>query len=370
MKIEGILVVCLVSAVHCVLRTEKRQLEEDWSYEEGATSPEFWEETYSECGGNAQSPINIPSNDLFDNNILGLLPSLEFSYGNMNDSQYVLEGTSHSIKVEVTSEDKTLINAAGLPFLNERSATFASDEFTLAQFHFHWGETDEEGSEHSIDSRFFSMELHLVHWNSGKYDSFDAAHDETDGLLVVAVMIEADTVKSVDELLEPITSRIENGEVEDDLSFSAIDFDLQGLLNSLDTSSYYTYPGSLTTPPCTETVTWVILQNWLSVSPEVTETFRSYANLTKNYRPTQVGSGRRVIDSVMYSYASLSATNEEGNDGNATSSPTSVRDEEGTTGSTESSSSEDSKSAIAIGATFGIAFALLGIFIVGMQKLK
>lgn len=61
--------------------------------------------------------------------------------------------------------------------------------YVFAQIHFHWGH-DSSGSEHSIDSEFYSMEAHLVHYDS-KYDNFTEAANSGDpkGLAVIAVFI-------------------------------------------------------------------------------------------------------------------------------------------------------------------------------------
>lgn len=61
--------------------------------------------------------------------------------------------------------------------------------YTFAQIHFHWG-YDEIGSEHSIDDEFYTMEAHLVHYDS-KYNNFTAAVNSGDpkALAVLAVFI-------------------------------------------------------------------------------------------------------------------------------------------------------------------------------------
>lgn len=61
--------------------------------------------------------------------------------------------------------------------------------YIFAQIHFHWG-YDSMGSEHSIDEEFFSMEAHLVHYDS-KYENFSAAANSGDpkGIAVVAAFI-------------------------------------------------------------------------------------------------------------------------------------------------------------------------------------
>jgi carbonic anhydrase len=59
-----------------------------------------------------------------------------------------------------------------------------------------------------------------------------------------------------------------------------------------DLSSYYTYLGSLTTPPCSETVTWIVLKQWAEMSPEQYEALRHI--LGNAFRPIQATAGRVV----------------------------------------------------------------------------
>ncbi|KAG7269891.1 hypothetical protein CRUP_010911, partial [Coryphaenoides rupestris] len=56
------------------------------------------------------------------------------------------------------------------------------DQFRLCQFHFHWGESNAWGSEHTVDRKLFPAELHIVHWNTEKYDLFEEAVMEDNGL--------------------------------------------------------------------------------------------------------------------------------------------------------------------------------------------
>ncbi|TTS49332.1 Carbonic anhydrase 5B, mitochondrial [Bagarius yarrelli] len=63
------------------------------------------------------------------------------------------------------------------------------DQFRLCQFHFHWGENNTWGSEHSVDRRLFPAELHLVHWNADKYSLFEEAVMEQNGLAVIGVFL-------------------------------------------------------------------------------------------------------------------------------------------------------------------------------------
>lgn len=50
-----------------------------------------------------------------------------------------------------------------------------NDIYLVEQFHCHWGCSDGRGSEHTVDGQAFSGELHIVHWNSSKYKSFQEA---------------------------------------------------------------------------------------------------------------------------------------------------------------------------------------------------
>ncbi|XP_074941430.1 carbonic anhydrase 1-like [Phalacrocorax aristotelis] len=68
----------------------------------------------------------------------------------------------------------------------------------LRQFHFHWGQTDEQGSEHTVDGRKYASEvesmkekskLHLVHWNADKCLNVAEAFDKLDGLAIVTVFL-------------------------------------------------------------------------------------------------------------------------------------------------------------------------------------
>jgi len=68
---------------------------------------------------------------------------------------------------------------------------FEGDQFKLVQYHFHWGcSADENGSEHQIDGKSWPSELHLVHFNSTRYEKFEEACCKPDGLLVLGVFIE------------------------------------------------------------------------------------------------------------------------------------------------------------------------------------
>ena len=66
-------------------------------------------------------------------------------------------------------------------------------EYLFKQFHFHWGSSDDTGSEHKVNGNFYPLEMHLVHFNS-KYDNLVEALKHKDGILVIGVLFKVDDV--------------------------------------------------------------------------------------------------------------------------------------------------------------------------------
>uniref|UniRef100_A0A663E0Y2 Carbonic anhydrase 1 n=1 Tax=Aquila chrysaetos chrysaetos TaxID=223781 RepID=A0A663E0Y2_AQUCH len=112
----------------------------------------------------------------------------------------------------------------------------------LWQCHFHWGQTDEQGLEHTVDGRkYASGRLHLIHWNADKYLAVTEAFDKLDGLAIVSVFLKLG--------LCPFS-----------------DFDPSSLLpKSMD---YWTYNGSLIYPALHRSVIWIIVKEPITISSE------------------------------------------------------------------------------------------------------
>ncbi|XP_061194335.1 nacrein-like protein [Saccostrea echinata] len=152
--------------------------------------------------------------------------------------------------------------------------------FKLDSFHFHAGKfQNSTGSEHSFDNEFQPMELHLVFYNT-EYPDVKSAVDRADGLVVIGVMVELNPgflLKPVpgceddykQTLSHLMSETLDNSEEYPDSSetgpVQSAYIRLKNLLPS-NRGSYYTYQGSLTTPPCSETVTWVLMKCPIIVS--------------------------------------------------------------------------------------------------------
>ncbi|XP_049443355.1 carbonic anhydrase 1-like [Epinephelus fuscoguttatus] len=143
---------------------------------------------------------------------------------------------------------------------------------------------------------FIYSQLHLVHWNT-KYPSFGDAASKPDGLAVVGVFLKIGAANaSLQKILDAFDSIKTKGK-----QTSFCGFDPSTLLpGSLD---YWTYDGSLTTPPLLESVTWIVCKEPITVSCEQMAKFRSLlfsaegepeCCMVDNYRPPQPLKGRSV----------------------------------------------------------------------------
>ncbi len=225
----------------------------DWDYSR-ERGPERWaalDPSYvlARVGG-SQSPIDIASAAVYDAD----LPELVIDYP--SQPLHVLNN-GHTVEV-ISSDTATL--------------RFGEQVYTLRQLHFH------APSEHTVDGDAAEVEVHFVH------------ADGEGHMAVVAVLFEEGEAEhpEIGELLKVELLSEPGGElVEPDRLFDFHRF----LPDSLD--PYYTYAGSLTTPPATEGVRWFVLQNRLHLTPQQIETIdRVYYS---NNRPTQPLNARLVL---------------------------------------------------------------------------
>ncbi|WP_439114065.1 carbonic anhydrase family protein [Hydrogenophaga sp.] len=217
-----------------------------WDYA-GAGGPEHWgklQPGYATCAkGQRQSPIDIRES------IQVALDPIEFDY---RPSAFRVLDTGHTVQV---------MPARG------SSIVVSGRRYELLQFHFH------RPSEERVDGQAFDMVLHLV-------------HRDLDGrLAVVAVLLTA----GVDQ---PQIQQVWNNlplerQVE---VLAAAPMDLNQLLP--DDLRYVTYMGSLTTPPCTEGVLWMVLKTPMQLSAEQIAIFAHLYPM--NARPIQPANGRLI----------------------------------------------------------------------------
>ena len=243
------------------------------------------------CNGSRQSPINIVTRSTVENGNRRLTP-LRLTNWDTNMNGYVLNN-GHTLKFSPSSSSR-----------EARVQTFIST-YKLVQFHFHWGPNDDVGSENTVNSRYYSGELHFV-------NQYTTAVDPSSQFTVVGVFLRADSsVQYSGTVWEKLTETIPAFNTSTSLQGIRYDSMLPSNL------SYYYFPGSLTTPLCNEVVEWFVLQNPVSVPIEFFDQLRTLNDtngdpLTLNYRNIQPLNGRTVsrytVESVSGSIGVMSTT--------------------------------------------------------------
>jgi carbonic anhydrase len=242
-------VICtFVLAVSCAAQEHLSQ--HNWDYGD-ARGPSHWgdlEPEFATCkNGHHQSPIDIR------NPKKAALPPIHFEY---KPSPLHIIDNGHTI----------MVNYSPGSFIS-----VGDKKYALKQFHFH------RPSEEKINGKAYEMAVHLVH------------EDQDGNLGVVAVLLQTgDDNSLVQELWNDLPNEREKEEILDRVQINA------GELLPAD-RGYYTYPGALTTPPCSENVTWFVLKHAATVSTaEIEEFSKLYRH---NVRPTQPLYDRVVLES-------------------------------------------------------------------------
>lgn len=220
-----------------------------WGYE-GLGAPANWsklEKDYSTCAsGKRQSPIDIRDGIRVD------LEPIKFNY---KTTMFRIVNNGHTIQVNVGGGS---------------TISLMGRKFELVQMHFH------RPSEERINGMAFDMVVHLVH------------KDLDNQLAVIAILLEQGSE-------QPLIQSIWNNmplEVNQEVT-PTVAIDLNRLLP--DNRTYWTYMGSLTTPPCTEDVLWIVFKQPVPVSEEQVAIFsRLYRN---NARPIQPVNNRLIKES-------------------------------------------------------------------------
>lgn len=218
-----------------------------WGYE-GEFGPERWGSMTTEfdtcASGQSQSPIDIAAVTV------KALPEISVDY---QDSPLQIADDGRTIQVNYRAGS---------------SITVGDRKFELLQFHFH------SPSEHTLGGKRYPLAVHLVH------------HHAEGGFAVIEVMMQEGAANT---LIDTLWTMLPTG---------------KGLEKTVDTMmisaakllpadrTYFSYPGSLTTPPCKENVSWMVMAQPTTVSARQIERFRS--RYKGNSRPVQPLNQRRV----------------------------------------------------------------------------
>jgi len=256
----------------------------DWNYDDATGhGPSSWYKSYPTCGGVSQSPINILTDNLAKGVTLG--PMKLYYYDIVWGSNFNVTNTGHGVQINIPNT---------LPTFEDNGLR---GKYSLEQIHFHWSQTDGQGSEHLLDGKSHSMEIHMVHFSSEKYTSVSEARQDSQGLAVLAIFVDIDNASpQQNQAVAAISTRLSAVTNPGQFTTTA-PFAMQDLLPK--NSEYYRYQGSLTTPGCDESIMWTVFKDPIYISQAQMNAFRSVYGkegkpLQHNDRPTQPLNNREV----------------------------------------------------------------------------
>ncbi|EYC12141.1 hypothetical protein Y032_0048g1633 [Ancylostoma ceylanicum] len=228
-----------------------------WRYDDQSQ----WTGTCS--AGRSQSPVDL---------VLGEAEVVNFDSVNFNNYHLTgpvdMDNSGHSVAVNgfLAWEQPPSITGGNL-----------DTTYFLRQLHFHWN------SEHTFNGLHYPAELHLVHI-SDKYDP-SLNMSLSGNVAVVAVLFQVGDPEAALEGIENLFVEENSTETSENVSFSP------SVLLPTDTRTFYRYSGSLTTPPCTEGVTWTIMAEPVLLTAEQLAALRGARSQDD---PDEVHNSRRI----------------------------------------------------------------------------
>uniref|UniRef100_A0A2K5NBC5 Receptor-type tyrosine-protein phosphatase gamma n=1 Tax=Cercocebus atys TaxID=9531 RepID=A0A2K5NBC5_CERAT len=266
----------------------------------GAYGPEHWVTSSVSCGGHHQSPVDILDQHA---RVGEEYQELQLDgFDNESSNKTWMKNTGKTVAILL--KDDYFVSGAGLP-----------GRFKAEKVEFHWGHSNgSAGSEHSIDGRRFPVEMQIFFYNPDDFDSFQTAISENRIIGAMAIFFQVSPRDN--SALDPIIHGLK-GVVHHEKETFLDPFVLRDLLPA-SLGSYYRYTGSLTTPPCSEIVEWIVFRRPVPISYHQLEAFysiftteqqdhvKSVEYLRNNFRPQQ-----RLHDRVVSKSAVRDAWNHD-----------------------------------------------------------
>lgn len=267
--------------------------------------PPSWQTLNPEwtCSGRKQSPINIDNRYIMDdqivkNTIVKVFPSNAPLTG-------LLRNNGHAPTLSLSNEVSVKLFGGSL-----------KNDYYLKQMHFHFGCNSLAGSEHHIDGVTFPIEVHLVFWDNSTFVSFPDAAKADRGIVVLAVLYQMEAVPyteikntpmwQVTQVLRHVQEEGDEITINEEFNFR-LEKLIPNVINLDQTDRFFTYEGSLTTPGCYESVTWIVYATHPPVTENQLQIFRNLKStkvgstgfMCDNYRPVQKKHGRRIYSNIV-----------------------------------------------------------------------
>jgi carbonic anhydrase len=243
--------------------------QENFSYDRRSPEgPERWAELDVRCEGTSQSPIDVSTlSAVYDST----LRPLTTNYRDIPAAEAEAFSTGVGIRVDIPTSVTGTFTGGALG---------TGTTYNALQFHIH------SPADHTINGASYPLELHIVHINA---NAAAAVQTNPAELTVISVLFREGAPSPFLSAVAPAISKIVG--IENPIRLN-VSVPLSTLLPSV--RSYYTYPGSLTTPNCRETVTWHILRTTLTASGLQLQQFREHFGFIASNRPVQP-LNRRII---------------------------------------------------------------------------